>query len=89
MKIKIDSTGRIAIPKSLQKRFGLKPGTILELEERPESLGFLLAKRDGSPVRRNGMWVYDGKAPCNFRWDKMIDDMRDERIEEILGHAIK
>ncbi len=77
------------IPKSFRKRFGLRPGTTLELEERPGELGFLLTKRDGAVVRRDGRWLYCGKAPRNFRWDKMIDDMRDERIEEILGHAIK
>lgn len=85
MNLKIDSAGRIILPKHVRDRFGLNAGSVLELEERPE--GFVLRPAEQSPsmVRRNGRWVHLGKAPRGFRWSTLVDDMRDERIKEILG----
>jgi AbrB family looped-hinge helix DNA binding protein len=85
MNLRIDSAGRIILPKHVRDRFGLNAGSALELEERPDGLVLRPAEPTPSMVRRNGRWVHLGKAPRGFRWNTLVDGMRDERIKEILG----
>jgi AbrB family looped-hinge helix DNA binding protein len=88
MKIKIDGSGRIVIPKDVRERFHLTPGTILAVEELPQGLFLRSAGQGPSMVRRNGLLVHLGKAPKGFRWNRMIDEMRDERCRDILGKSL-
>jgi AbrB family looped-hinge helix DNA binding protein len=85
MNVKIDKAGRIVLPKPVRDRLRLRQGTDLEIEERPE--GVLLKPVDQRPsmIKVNGHWVHLGKLPKGFDWDNLIDEMRDERIKELLG----
>ncbi len=85
MNVKIDKAGRIVLPKPVRDRLRLRQGSDLEIEERPE--GVLLKPVDQQPsmIKVNGHWVHLGKLPEGFDWDNLIDDMREERIKELLG----
>ncbi len=85
MIVKIDGAGRIVLPKRVRERFDLRAGTKLELEERPEGLMLRPAEQSPSMVRRDGIWVHLGKAPSGFRWNSIVEDVRDERTKEASG----
>jgi AbrB family looped-hinge helix DNA binding protein len=85
MKLRIDSAGRIVLPKPVRDRFRLTAGAVLELEERPEALVLRPVEQSPAIVRRDGLLVYTGEVPAGFRWDSMLDDDREKRIQELSG----
>jgi AbrB family looped-hinge helix DNA binding protein len=88
MKIKIDRTGRIVIPKDVRERFNLRPGTILTVEERPDGLLLRSIGQIPSMIRRDGLLVHLGKAAKGLRWNSIVDEARDERIADVLGKTL-
>ena len=58
MSITIDRAGRIVVPKALRERFGLHPGTELEIEA--EADGLRLRARDSAPafIEKEGVLVH-------------------------------
>ena len=84
MKLTIDKSGRIVVPKPLRERLGLKPGTELEVLEQPG--GVFLRKVEERPalVKIDGLWVHCGIAQPGTNWDRLIQEIREERIESVL-----
>ena len=84
MKLAIDKSGRIVFPKPLRERLGLKPGT--ELEVREQSDGVLLRKVEEQPalVKIDGLWVHRGIAQPGANWDRVVEEIREERLESIM-----
>lgn len=84
MPIRIDKSGRIVLPKMIRERFGLIPDLELEIVERPD--GVLLRRRDDQPsmIKVDGLWVHQGTAQKNAAWERLIDDVRDERADSVL-----
>jgi AbrB family looped-hinge helix DNA binding protein len=64
MSITIDSAGRIVVPKALRERFGLHPGTELEIEAAPD--GLRLRARDSAPafIEKEGVLVHHAGGPA-------------------------
>ena len=84
MELRIDKAGRIVVPKSLRERFGFKADTELEAIEQPEGV---LLKRVGqrpSMVQVDGLWVHQGTAEPGANWERILEDVREERIESVL-----
>jgi len=54
MKVKVDSAGRVALPKNVRDHFQLKAGSFLELEESAEGILLKPAERSPSMILRNG-----------------------------------
>jgi len=84
MKLRIDKSGRIVIPKPLRERLGLKPGT--ELEVLDQQGGILLRTAEERPalVKMDGLWVHRGVAQPGANWDRIIQEVREERIESAV-----
>ncbi len=84
IKLTIDKSGRIVVPKPLRERLGLKPGTELEVLEQPG--GVFLRKVEEQPalVKIDGLWVHQGIAQPGANWDRVIQGVREERIESIV-----
>ena len=85
MKVKIDSAGRVVLPKNVRDRFRLKAGSRLELEESPEGILLKPAEQSPSMVLRDGIWVHLGTLPEGLDWNKLVDHDREERIKDIWG----
>jgi AbrB family looped-hinge helix DNA binding protein len=85
MNLKIDSAGRIILPKAVRDRFRLTAGSVLELEENQGELVLRPKEQTSAVVQRNGRWVYVGEVPNGFDWDGMVEKDREERAREILG----
>ena len=84
MEVKIDKAGRIVVPKPLRERLGLKADRQLEAIEHPE--GVLLKRTEQRPsmAKVDGLWVHQGTAQPGISWERIFDDVREERIESIL-----
>lgn len=64
MSITIDRAGRIVVPKALRERFGLHPGTELEIEAVAD--GLRLRARDSASVfiEKDGVLVHHAAGPA-------------------------
>jgi AbrB family looped-hinge helix DNA binding protein len=85
MNLRIDSAGRVILPKRIRDRLRLTPGSLLEVEEHPGELVLRPAERAPAIVQRDGLWLYVGEVPGDFNWDTAVEDDREHRDREILG----
>jgi AbrB family looped-hinge helix DNA binding protein len=84
LRIDKDKAGRIVVPKPLRERLGFKPDTALEAVEQPEGVLLKRVQQRPSMVKVDGLWVHQGSAEPGANWDRMLEDMREERIESVL-----
>ena len=84
MKLKMDAAGRIVVPKPLRERLGLRPDTELEAVE--QSGGVLLRPVEQRPslVKVDGLWVHQGMPQNGANWDRVLRDVREERIGSLF-----
>jgi len=85
MHIKVDKAGRIVLPKQVRERLRLGAGTKLELRESSQGLMLRPVAQRPSMVQKDGIWVHLGKAPHDFSWDRIVEDLRDERMKDVAG----
>ena len=83
MKLKIDKAGRIVVPKPLRERLGFRANTQLEALEQPE--GVLLKRMEQRPAmaKIDGLWVHQGVAEPGLSWERILDEVREERTDSI------
>lgn len=84
MNLKIDRAGRIVVPKPIRQRLGLHPNTEIELVEQADGVLLRPMEQKPSMIKRNGRWVHTGKIDPNYDLSKLIDDVREERIRDLL-----
>jgi len=84
MKLKIDNTARIVVPKPLRQRLGFKPVTKLEAIEQPEGVLLKRVEQRPSMIKLDGLWVHQGIAEPGANWEHILEDVREERIESVL-----
>ena len=85
MKLKIDKTGRIVVPKPLRNRARWQPESEIEVIEQPEGLLLKRVKEEPAMVQEDGLWVHQGAAEPAANWERVLDDVREQRIESVLG----
>jgi AbrB family looped-hinge helix DNA binding protein len=78
MHITVDKMGRVTIPKRFRDHFGLAEGSTIEISRKGD---FLLLQP--SMARREGLLVHLGKPRPDFDWTKIIENEREDRIQEI------
>jgi len=84
MEVKIDKAGRIVVPKPLRERLGFKPDTEIEALEQPEGVLLKRIEQRPSMVKVDGLWVHQGRAEPGANWERILEDVREERIESAL-----
>jgi AbrB family looped-hinge helix DNA binding protein len=84
MKLRIDKAGRIVVPKPLRERLGFKPDTKLEAIEQPEGVLLKRVEQRPSMVKVDGLWVHQGSAEPGANWERILEGVREERIESVL-----
>ena len=84
MEVRIDKSGRIVVPKPLRERLGFKPDTELVAIEQPEGVLLKRVERRPSMVKVDGLWVHQGSAEPGANWERILEDVREERVESIL-----
>lgn len=80
MDVKIDTSGRIVVPKVLRDRLGLKPDMVLEVQEHADGLLLRVLTPQPTMVNIEGLWVHQGTAQANVDWASVREDVRDERL---------
>ena len=78
MEVRIDKAGRIVVPKPLRERLGFGPHTELEAIEQPGSV------QRPSMVKVDGLWVHQGSVEPGTSWDRILEEVGEERIESVL-----
>jgi len=84
MELRIDKAGRIVVPKPLRERLGFKPDTELEAIEQPEGVLLRRVQQRPSMVKVDGLWVHQGSAEPGANWERILENLREERIESVL-----
>ncbi len=71
--MRIGKRGQVTLPKMLRERFGLTPGT--EVEITPTADGLLVRPVPGHPVDRVS-GILDGALDATFDVDEYIEELR-------------
>jgi hypothetical protein len=61
-----------------------KPETKLEAIEQPEGVLLKRVEQRPSMVKVDGLWVHQGSAEPGANWERILEDVREERIESVL-----
>jgi bifunctional DNA-binding transcriptional regulator/antitoxin component of YhaV-PrlF toxin-antitoxin module len=84
MKLKMDKSGRIIFPKRLRQRLGFGPDKELDAMEQPGGVLLRPVGQRPSMVQVDGLWVHRGTAEAGANWDRLLDEVREERIQSVL-----
>lgn len=84
MKLRMDKSGRVVFPKPLRKRLGL--AAEMQLEAVEQSGGVLLrpVMQQPSMTQVDGLWIHQGAAEPGANWERVLDDVREERMQTVL-----
>ena len=85
MKLRLDKSGRVVLPKPIRQRLGLRAGTTFEARESPEGLLLRPITQRPSLVERDGFLIHTGQAAVSVDWQRLFHDLEDERLKDILG----
>src|SRR4029453_4955318 len=85
--LSIDRFGRIVLPKEIRDRFGVKPGTEFEVEEKGDLNLLKPVVKEAQIINKNGWLVVkgSGKPMTVEEADQLIDKVREERNRQIVG----
>ena len=84
MKLKVDRSGRVVLPKKLRDRLGLRGGAVVEVVDHRDGVMLRPLKARPAMIKIDGLWVHQGVAEKGADWDRLIENVRDERIDAIL-----
>ena len=84
MVLRIDKSGRIVVPKPLRERLGFKPDIELEAIEQPDGVLLKRVEQRPSMVKVDGLWVHQGIPQPGANWERILAEVREERIESVL-----
>ena len=84
MTLRMDKAGRIILPKPLRERLGLKPDMQLEALEQADGVLLRALAQRPSMVKIDGLWVHQGTPEAAANWDRVLEDVREERVESVL-----
>ena len=84
MRLKIDKSGRIVVPKQLREQFGIKAEAELEITPQAGGIFVRVANQDSALIKVDGIWVHRGSLLPGAHWDRVVEDVRDERIASVL-----
>lgn len=85
MKLLLDKSGRVVLPKPLRERLGFRTGTTLEATEAGGGLLLQPLTHQPSLIERNGFLVHTGEPTRPLNWNQLSDDLEQERLRQILG----
>ncbi|MBN2292789.1 MAG: AbrB/MazE/SpoVT family DNA-binding domain-containing protein [Pirellulales bacterium] len=83
MRIGIDKTGRVVLPKAVREQYGLDPGTILEVESSDEVIVLRPIHEEPLVREKDGFLVVS--ATVDEDLSDAVSRMREERIGGITS----
>lgn len=85
MKLHVDKAGRVVVPKPLRKRLGIEHESEVEAIEQPNGILLRPIRETPSMVQVDGLWVHQGVPEPGCDWERVVDDVREERIKDVLN----
>lgn len=85
MRLTLDKSGRVVLPKPLRQRLGLRAGATLEAAEAAGGLLLRPVSQQPSLVEHNGFLVHTGQVTSPVDWQRFFEDLEQERLHDILG----
>jgi len=85
MKLTLNKSGRVVLPKPLRQRLGFRVGTTFEAMEASGGLLLRPVTQRPSLVERSGFLVHTGEIIPAFDWQQLSDDLEQERARDMLG----
>jgi AbrB family looped-hinge helix DNA binding protein len=85
MKLRLDKLGRVLLPKPLRARYGLRPGTELEISEGAKEFVIRPARATPSMVNDRGIWVHQGTPVDEIDFAKALREDREQRLKQQGG----
>jgi len=86
MKTTIDRFGRIVVPKSLRERFGLQPGTEIDIDEHEREIVIKQAAQESPLQDEDGVLVFAGKATGDIA--SSIRRQREKRLQKLSSDVV-
>lgn len=83
METSLDRFGRVVIPKKVRDELGLRPGTVLQVEEVDRTVRLRPIDTGGELVEDGGVLVFTGAAVGDLA--AAVALVRDERADEVGG----
>jgi AbrB family looped-hinge helix DNA binding protein len=80
-KTKIDSAGRIVIPKELRKRYGLESGTVVRIIPIPDGVSIIAEKKQRRFIRVGPILSIDTGAESSRIDDFDLDHLRNNHLD--------
>jgi bifunctional DNA-binding transcriptional regulator/antitoxin component of YhaV-PrlF toxin-antitoxin module len=84
MKLRMDKSGRVLLPKPLRKRLGLASECEVQAVEQPGGILLRPLMQKPSMIQVDGLWIHQGRAEPPANWERVLHDVREERIQAIL-----
>ena len=84
MKLRIDKSGRVVFPKPLRKRLGLASEIELEAVDQPGGILLRPVTQQPSMIQVDGLWIHQGAVEPGANWERLLNDVREERIQSVL-----
>lgn len=81
MQVAIDKFGRVLIPKVIRRHLGIKPGSILQIEEHADDILLKLVEAKSPLERKQGVLVFTGEATEDL--ESVIQQERERRLEDL------
>ncbi len=82
-RLKVDKSGRIVVPKRLRDHLGIRDEAELEITATSGGLFLRLIDEEPALIKVDGLWVHRGSARPDADWERVIEDVRNERIASI------
>lgn len=77
--LKVDSMGRVVLPKPLRKHFGLRTGSLLLVNLSGDHIELIPQAIQPGLREENGLLVHDGQLSGDSDWVEAIRDDRDRQ----------
>jgi AbrB family looped-hinge helix DNA binding protein len=82
-RLKVDKSGRIVFPKRLRDQLGIRAEAELEITAQLDGIFVRVVQEEPALVKVGGLWVHRGSASPDADWERVIEDVRDERIASV------
>src|ERR1700680_4538010 len=88
IRLTIDKSGRVVIPKPLREELHLEPGDALEMQSAGEQITLRPVRGTGPLTKERGVWVFHARQPMPASaTDEMLQQIREERDLTNLGKS--
>lgn len=85
MRLQVDKSGRVVLPKPLRQRLGLRAGATLDVTEVAEGLMLRPVTHRPSLIKSKGLLVHTGQPTEPIDWRQLAEDLEYERFPDILA----